>query len=165
MRLARLPARLAAFTYVELMMVLGILVVLLMLVSITIVPAINRVDTATLIQVLASDLFGQQQKSMQGELSSTDETTPFGIYFEPSAYVLFQGSSYQANHPDNFRVQLPAQVTFSAINVPNQTIVFARMTGEVSNYNSSQNTVTLSPVNGGMARVLQINRYGVVELY
>ena len=102
---------------------------------------------------------------MQGELSTTNESTPFGMYFQPASYVLFQGDTYQANHVDNFRVTLPEQLVFFEINVPNQTILFDRLSGDVRNYNSSQNTVTLSPVDGGVARVIQFNRYGVVEIY
>ena len=157
--------RLPGFSYVELMMVLGILVVLLTLVSMTIVPAITRADTNATSLVLASDLFSQQQKSMQGELSSTAETTTFGVYFQPTYYVLFQGTTYDSNHPDNFRVTLPPQLQFSSIQLPNQTVLYQRTTGDVVGYNASQNTVTLSPVDGATAKVLQINRYGVVEIY
>ena len=157
--------RLPGFTYIELMMVMGILVMLLTLVNITIVPAINRADTRSQANVLLADLFSQQQKSMQSELGSGGESTPFGIYFQPGYYVLFQGTSYVADQLDNYRVDVPDSLTFSAINLPDNTVMFSRITGEVIGYNSSQNTVTLSPLNGGVARVIQLNRYGVVELY
>jgi type II secretory pathway pseudopilin PulG len=161
MRTLRIPG----FSYVELMMVLGILMVLLMLVSMTIVPAITRADSNATALVLVSDLFSQQQKSMQGELSSSDETGAFGVYFQPTYYVLFQGATYNPNHPDNFRVNLPEQLTFSSIQVPNQIIQYQRIMGDVVGYNAGANTVTLSPINGDTAKVLQVNRYGVVEIY
>lgn len=165
MRLHVLPNKLRGFTYVELMIVLGILIALLALVSVTIVPALTRSNVGSHAQILVSDLFSQQQKSMQGEQSSSNETTPFGVYFQPEYYVLFQGSTYDANHPDNIVISLPATLSFSDIQVPNDTILFERLTGEVADYNPSENTVTLSPDAGGTASVLQVNRYGVVEMY
>jgi type II secretory pathway pseudopilin PulG len=155
---------LAAFTYVELMMAMGILMVLLALVSISIGPALGRSNTTELANTLISDLFSQQQKAMQGELSA-GQLKPTGVYFAADRYVLFSGESYVASASDNITIELPDSEEFSLIQLPNQSIIFATGSGTVRNYDNDQSVVTLAPTTGGTARSLQVNRYGIIELY
>lgn len=161
----RLPARLAAFTYVELMMVLGILGVLLSISILSIGPLISSTDVTAQVQVLLADVGSMQLKSMRREQGVVGQTTPFGIYFQAQEYVLFQGTVYNPSDSENIVIELPDDLTFSTISLPSSTILFERGSGDFTGYVPATSSVTLTQASSGASAVLQFNRYGIAELY
>lgn len=164
MKLLRLPARLPAFTYVELMMVLGILGVLLSISILSVGPLMSKTDMTAFSQVLVADAVSMQLKSMRREPGASGQTTPFGVYFEPEQYVLFQGDSYNAADPENIVVPLGDEVRFSTINLPANTVLFERGSGDVVNYDPLTSSVVLSQNSTGASIVVQFNRHGIIQL-
>ena len=102
---------------------------------------------------------------MQGELMGGDTVLSKGIHFEANRYVLFSGEQYVSTASTNIVVNLPAGLRFYAINLPDNAVIFEEGSGAVRGHDPARSSVTLAPVAGGTARTLQINRYGVVELY
>jgi len=164
MKLPNLPAATSAFTYVELMIVLGIVGVLLSLSVLSIRNLIPDTDVRSQAQTLLADTTSMQLKSMRREVGSAGQTTPFGIYFASDTYVLFQGSSYDVNGSDNVIVALPEGLTFSSISVPNNTLLFERGSGGIINYDANASSLVLSHVGSGKSIVAQFNAHGILEL-
>ena len=164
MSLLRLPARFAAFTYVELMMVLGILCVLLSLSVLSIGPLISKTNVVSQGQVLLADAASMQLKSMRREQGGTGQITPFGIHFETHKYVLFQGSTYNANDAENVVVPLPNDITFSSISLPSAVILFERGSGDFVGYAAATSSVVMTQSSSGTSVVIRFNRYGIPEL-
>lgn len=161
----RLPARMTAFTYVELMMVLGILGVLLSISILSIGPLIAKTNVTVPVQVLLADAASMQLKSMRREQGAAGQTTPFSIYFEAQKYVLFQGTVYNPSDPENIVIVLPDDLTFSTIALPSSTILFERGSGDFTEYAPGTSSVTMTQVSTGASAVVQFNRYGIAELY
>lgn len=159
-----LPTRLAAFTYVELMMVLGILVVLLSISVLSVGPLVSKTNLKAQAQVLLADAAATQLKSMQRKQGSTGQLTRFGIRFEQRKYVLFQGASYNAADPENIVINLPSDLIFSTISLPGGIILFERGSGDFVGYASGTSSVVITQASTGASVVIQFNRYGLAEL-
>jgi len=164
MHLTRLSARLSAFTYVELMMVLGILGVLLSISILSIGPLLSKTSVKEQSQILLADSSLTQLKSMRREQGGSGQTTPFGIYFEPGKYVLFQGAAYNAADPENIEVVLSEDLNFSSILLPSSIVQFTRGSGDVTAYNPAASSVIMTQVSTGTSVIVQYNRYGIAEL-
>ena len=105
----------------------------------------------------------QQIKAMIGDTGGRDSNSKYGIYFEPNRYVLFHGDSYDPLDTSNFNVDLSSSLTFSSIDVPSSSIIFYESSGEVYQFDSDANKVTLQGMTNGETKELIINRYGVIE--
>lgn len=159
-----LPKTLAAFTYIELLMVLGIIGILLSISVLSVGPVISRTTLEEQSQMLLTDVQSMQLKSMRRERGDAAQTTPFGIYFQSGGYVLFQGTVFDPNAAENVVVDLPEDYAFSTISVPSNSVVFERGSGAVTGYNPSTSTVVLTQISTGTSIVLQLNRNGVAEV-
>ena len=157
--------RLPGFTYVELMMVLGIMGVLLSLSILSVGPLIAKTTLKAQAQVLLADIASMQLKSMRREQGGDDRTTPFGIYFEAGKYVLFQGATYNPTDQENFEVLLSDDVRFSSILLPSSSILFERGSGTVVGYAAATSSVIMTQLSTGTSMVIQFNQNGIAELF
>lgn len=153
----------AGITYVEVMVGLAMFSLLLTLTTINFPNIIQRASMDATVVTTVSDIKDQQLKAMVGA-DNVDETfTSFGIHFQPDRYTLFRGSTY--NNPGNatnYVVMLGDPIQFQTINLPNSQIIFSVRNGEVQNFNSAQNSITLINTVSNQQKTIQFNRLGVV---
>ena len=145
-------------------MVLGILGVLLSISILSIGPLLSKTSVKEQSQILLADSSLTQLKSMRREQGGSGQTTPFGIYFEPGKYVLFQGAAYNAADPENIEVVLSEDLNFSSILLPSSIVQFTRGSGDVTAYNPAASSVIMTQVSTGTSVIVQYNRYGIAEL-
>ena len=159
MRVARIKN--GGFTLIEIVVVSVIFVTLLGVASLNLLNAKDTTSIENEINVLVNDIKSQQNQAMIGSTSG-DTPSEYGVYFESTQYTLFKGTFFSPNDPNNHTITLDPSLAFSSILFPSQILVFSRGGGEVASFNSSQNTVTVSNINGGESINLEINRFGII---
>lgn len=148
-------------TIVELLVVIGILSVLL---SIGIVSILNiRVITSnnTSTAVIASDLKTQQIKAMTGDTEGRGVPDNYGIKILSNQYVLFHGNTYSPSDTSNFPVPVDTGYTLSTT-FPNDTILFASQSGEISGFVQNNNTIKITNTVSSQSKTIQLNKYGTI---
>ncbi len=149
----------SGFTLIELLVTMGIFSILASLISINLIKPQTSASTDSQIQTLVADIKSQQLKSMQGGIGSTTSSQKHGIFISQDKYTLFSGNSFNPLDQNNYEVVLEGSLqlstTFSA-----STLLFEKMSGEVSNFSPGQNTITLTSQSGGPIRTITVNRYG-----
>lgn len=151
----------AGFTYIETMLVVGITIVLMGISSIILTQLVPHASVMTVAQTLASELRSQQLFAMMGR-DLQGGTTAFGVYFTPSSYVLFEGSTYNVADSNNIVINLESGLELISTLTSNQ-VVFSPRSGEVASYASGQDTITLRQVQSGETVTLLVNQLGVVR--
>lgn len=149
------------FTFIELVVVIGIIALLF---AIGVVSSINvRSFTVsnTSLNVFISDLKGQQIKAMVGDTEGRGEPDAYGIKLLDDSYILFHGLTYSATNTSNFSVSAPTGYSLSST-FSNDSIIFASGSGEIVDFSSNQNTITLTSDDTGQSKVLHLNQYGSI---
>lgn len=98
--------------------------------------------------------------TLSGRSIDGEQPSSYGIYLQPGYYVLFAGSSYNVTDPNNQRTDLPDGITFSQIQVPASSVVFTKVTGQVANFDPSQNFIELLDTNTQETRLITISMVG-----
>lgn len=111
---------------------------------------------------LIRDVREQQIRAMQGSVVTPGSVVDYSIRFEQDRYILYPGVVYDNGNIQNQVVMLDPTMQFSVIGVPDQTITFARGSGEVRGFSSGSDTVVLTDTGLGSAVDLRINAAGVV---
>lgn len=150
------------FTLIELMIVLGISSILFGFVVFNLVRFQNTSSQQSNTDSLISDIRTQQQKAMEGITDGRPDSDDYGVYFQTNNYILFYGSVYNPVDPDNFQVDLPADLEFQSTTLPNNSIIFTRRSGEMPGFVVGQDSFTIRAVNIERDIVVTINRYGVI---
>lgn len=90
-----------------------------------------RMDLRTQVGIFASYL-----REMQTDAASGKGSTGAGIHLEADRYVLFHGSSYDANDSANFVVELPGSLQIENVSLigGGTTILFTGPLGETAEY-------------------------------
>ena len=126
-----------------------------------------RVQSNTSAQInldkLISDIKTQQGKAMTGATEGRITSDNYGIYFQPNQYVLFHGAVYSPNEPSNFTVDLPDDLEIQSTTLPDNTLIFSQLSGEMIGFSETENTITIRSVNTGEQTSVTLNRYGVIE--
>lgn len=151
------------FTLIELILSMAIFAILSGFVVITLIRPQTQASVVTTTTTMVSELRQQQIKAMVGETENASTAQTFGIYFEPNAYILFRGSTYSAGDTNNFRIPLDTNLTV-VTTFPSSQIIFSKRSGEIQNFVSGQNTITLTNSAGGEQKTITINRYGVADV-
>ena len=99
---------------------------------------------------------------MTGTIENGKVQNGYGLRFELTRYILFRGASYNASDTTNAVVPLDSRVTFSTISFPNGSIVFASKSGEIVGYASASSSLTVSQLDSGEVKTLQLNHYGII---
>jgi prepilin-type N-terminal cleavage/methylation domain-containing protein len=149
------------FVLIELIVVLALFGALLGMTSINLLGAKNTATLSATVDGVVSDLGSQQTKAMTSTTAGAG-AAPYGVRFESNRYILFRGAQYNASDLSNSSVGLDARTTFSVINVPNASVVFASRSGEIIGFNPSQASVTVYQQNSLASKTIHINQYGIV---
>ena len=151
----------SGFTIIEIIVVLGILATLTGIGFISVVNIQRRVPLSATASIMMGDLRGQQTKAMAGDTQGADAGGSYGIYFQPDAYVLFKGSSYNPADTTNAVTPLPTHITVHTT-FPGSSVVFAGGSGDVVGFAEGSSSVTLTQNLSGELKTLMLNRYGAV---
>lgn len=146
-----------AFTIIEVLVVMGIMVVILSISYVSLIKPQVSVTTESQTLTLLNDLKSTQLKAM------TSDNNSYGVYFNNNSYTIFEGTSYNASLPSNITYNLNSSVEFTSVNLPSNQIVFNALNGEVLNYSSSQNSFNLTH-NNGASYSFSFNSLGVFNV-
>lgn len=153
------------FTLVELIIVMTIFAIVAGLITTNLIRPQTSASVDATVNILASDLKAQQIKSMIGDTNTMPTAQSFGIYFENNKYTLFTGSSYNPLDTNNFTVNLDANITLTNFPLPpSNPIIFSRRSGEVLNFISGQNTLTIQNIETGDQKILTLNHPGSLSV-
>ncbi len=150
----------AGFSLIETGIVVAVFSVLIGIATINLLGSKQKANVAGTVTLVVSDIKQQQTKAMTLTTQS-GVTADYGIYFTPENYVLFKGT-YSPDDANNFVVAYGENITASVSALPTNTILFSRQTGEVSNFDSSKNTLQLINSVTNEKKTIRINRYGVI---
>lgn len=155
---------LSGFSLTELLIVLTVVGVLFSLTGINLLGAYSKNTLNTTISTIQADIKQQQLKAMVGDTEGQSSANDYGIYFPPDglSYILFQGSSYSESNPTNFSLKLNGDLQFSSIQLQNSLIIFAKNSGEFSNYINNFDYLTLRNVNTDETKTIRINQMGTI---
>lgn len=149
------------FTLIEMIVIMALVVALTGFITLNVVSSQRRASLIQVSEILASDMHNQQAKAMTGDAVGGVVPTGYGIHFESNKYVLFTGSSYNALETTNTVIPVTSPASFSAIGFPNNMVVFLARSGDIANYVSGSDYVTLSEGTSGQTKTIHLNRYGV----
>ena len=107
------------------------------------------------------DLRQQQYSAMVGEVQAAGVYTDYSIRFESNQYILYPGSVYDSENPANIVVPLEPTVEFSSIGFANDTITFARLSGEIRNFVQADSTITLRDTQTNEQTIITFNTHGI----
>jgi hypothetical protein len=153
----------AGFTIVEVMLTLGIITTLTTLSLIALVRPQTSGSISTTNTKIVADIKNQQLKAMTGATDGDSQSHSFGIYFENNRYILFRGLNYSPSDTNNFVVNLDSDLIFSSVNLPSNSIVFAKRSGEVVNFNQATSSFVLSSSLDSQQISIRINGYGAIN--
>ncbi len=152
----------SAFTFIELLIVIGVIGILLTFVSFNSFASRHRINLDNTINLLITELKNQQNKAMTGNRENRPTYDAYGIYFSTDRYILFHGPMFKADDSDNYVINLDPGLNFSVINLPDSQIIFTSFSGEIANFNPAQASVTIVNQTTGQQKTIILNRYGVV---
>lgn len=144
------------FTFIELVIVMGIMVILMMIASVNFYPIKQKTSLSTAVKSLITDIKEQQLKSMSGE-------TTQGVFFEADKkkYIVFKGLTYELSNTTNFSIPLGDQIVISEIDFSGSQLIFAPGSGEISNFLPGNKIVLLNTVSGEQKTII-FNKYGTI---
>ncbi|MEK7533297.1 MAG: type II secretion system protein [Patescibacteria group bacterium] len=150
------------FTLVELVVVVMIISTMFVLTTQSLFSGSRSASLDQLSTGLIRDVREQQIRAMQGSVVTLGSVVDYSIRFEQDRYILYPGMVYDSGNVQNQVVLLGPTMQFSVIGVPDQTITFARGSGEVRGFSSGSDTVVLTDTGLGDAVDIRINAAGVV---
>lgn len=152
-----------SFTLIELVIIMAIIALLSGLATVSLLNIYKTNSLTANLDVLLVDIRSQQLKAMMEDTDGAPASIPYGIYFEPSRYILFRGSSYLPGDPFNFSVLLNTDLNFVNINLPASSLIFTPLAGELSAFVNGLDTVTLKDTQGSEEKTIKVNRFGVIN--
>ena len=150
------------FVFIELIVVASIIATLLGIVYVRSTDIERRAPLTSSVDTVIADLGGQQTKAMVGESNGSGIVANYGIHFETNTYSLFTGASFNSADTTNAVFTLPTNITVNHTTLLNNTVNFAKGSGEVAGYTEGANTVTLRQGLSAEEKTITINRYGIV---
>ena len=151
-----------AFVLIEVVIVFGMLAVITLLTTINVFGSNRSASLSGAVNALVADIKTQQMKAMTGSQSSGVTPLGYGVHFDTTGYTLFNGLIYSAADTSNSRVTNDTKLTFSTIDLPNNSIVFSSRSGDFVGYSQDANTITITHSDSGSSKTLQLNSYGIV---
>ena len=148
-------------SFIEVIIVIGVLLTLIGMASISFLPFRSKSALDTAITTLMADLRSQQIKAMTGDTEGRSACVNYGFYFGNSSYTLFHGTSFNSNDTSNFTVSLDGEIQIQST-FPSTQIIFSIKNGEVISFSQGQNSITLRDTIAQDSKTININRYGVI---
>lgn len=149
------------FTLVEVLIIMGILAILFTISSLNLSNTVPQSALSNATELLVADLKQQQLSALTGNTEGQDNSSNYGIYFTADKYILFRGSVYDANEASNFDINLDNISTSTTAS--GSVIIFQKNSGEILNFQTSNNTITLTHNDIGHSKTITINKYGIIE--
>lgn len=149
-------------TLLELITVVGVFSILFGIIGFSLFGSVASSSIQTSVTTLVADIKGQQVKAMSLETGGAAQTKDYGLYFSQNSYTLFTGSNYLEGDNENFVIPLGNNVEFFSVSIPNRTLVFTKLTGEVAGFVADQNTIILKNTQNNQTKTIQINKLGVI---
>lgn len=113
--------RLSAFTLVEMLVFLGILLIISGFAVVLSLPQLAAIKGEGSVKELSSAIFTQQQSAFSGLSGKA-----YGIRFNTNSYDLFVGESWAARESsENFTITTGGEITAISLNNGSSEIVFA----------------------------------------
>ncbi len=153
----------SGFTLPELIIVLAIFSLLLTFAGVNLFRSQQQATLQSEVSTLVSDIRSQQFNAMSVDVGSGSSPVSYSIYFSENEYVLFQGTTYIPGDSSNFTVEIGESSLFENITFPNQTLSFLPVSGEVRDYTSLTNEITIRNIANDEVKKLIVNEYGVVK--
>jgi len=141
------------YTFIELLVSMGILMVLFALTTVNISPLPSNTLQSTNLDTLLADIRSQQTLSMSND-------SPYGVHLESGSYTLFKGGSFVQGLISNTIINLDSGITLSNITFPGGVIIFSAGSGDVVGYTTGQDGFTLGSSVTNKSSVIKINKYG-----
>jgi type II secretory pathway pseudopilin PulG len=163
MKHASPPLR-SGFTLVEVVVVGAMMFTLFLLATQTLFRGQRSASLTEVASQFVRDARQSQVQAMHGVMPASGAVVDRSIRFEQSRYILFPGTAYLADSEENRTVELGPTMTFSSIGVPDNTVTFARGSGEIRNYSHDARSIVLTDTALGTSYVITFNQYGVVFL-
>jgi prepilin-type N-terminal cleavage/methylation domain-containing protein len=151
----------AGFTLIELLIVMALMGILVSFVIVNVSGAQRSTSVITSEDSFISDMKLQQAKAMNTYSSPSGVIADYGVYIQPTKYVLFQGTTYNPANAENITIDIDTNLQLTTT-FPSSTVVFSRMTGEIVNYGDGSNTISIRNTVGNETRTISLNRLGVV---
>jgi len=146
---------LKAFTVVELLVVMGIILLLYTISTLSWGKFQNEGNLDETAIQIKSFITQARMQSVNGIKT--------GVYFQNNMFVLYYTDSYVAGDPKNVESLLPKEQTIVNINLPASSVTFNKITGYVINFSVPENLILKEP-GTGKQRVITINKLGLVEI-
>ena len=144
------------FTIIELLVVIGIGVIILSTTSVLLLSGQRKVTKISFQEQMLSDIKSVQINAMTGQNGGGAK----GVYFGEDSYTLFSGTSHDSQDPGNFVIDIGQSIQLETT-FPGSVIVFLGISGEIANYNSNFNTLTIVDKTDNSSQVISFNKYGV----
>jgi len=93
---------------------------------------------------------------------SSKNDSSYGVHFEQDTTVLFKGTTYVSDDPNNKISQIDKKVVISEINLNGggNNVIFQRLTGKTNYYGTIKISLISNPLN---FKIVSIYQTGVVE--
>lgn len=153
---------LKGFALIELLVVIGILSILFSISTISLFTVRDRTSLNTAVATFINDLKSQQIKAMVGDTQGRLTHDSYGVHIESNKYVLFHGPVYSVSDSDNFTISLSADLAFTNVLFPQSQIIFTSVSGDLANFTTGANRLTIQNINDNNAKTIEINKYGVI---
>lgn len=113
-------------------------------------------NTALLLQ---TSLYNARYRAMAGQ-----DDLNWGVFFSQDQYILFKGNNFNPQDSNNQTYSLTNLLEFNEINVPNSSIIFGKINGEVVNYQEALNEIVLREKQTGREVIVSVTKIGKVEI-
>lgn len=149
------------FTIIEMIIVMGVAIILLGLTLSSSITFRTSTLTDTTIATFIADLRNQQIKAMVGDTEGRGNPDSYGIHISPTKYTLFHGNTYSPTDPSNFDVPIDSKINLTTL-FPNSIIAFTINSGEITNFTTGSDTVTIKETVNNNQKVIKLNKLGSV---
>jgi prepilin-type N-terminal cleavage/methylation domain-containing protein len=160
-----------AFTLIELLVVVSIVGILSTIAYVSFTKLQTSTETQTTIDKLVASIKAQRLYAMLGNSTTRTKAMPQGIYFEQGSgnYVLFsceelQSCSYIPYQSSNVIETLDKSLFFASTSFPGNEIVFAPLSGEVANVQTSSNSIVIENIIDHTTKTIHISLVGSLEV-
>ncbi|OGF99725.1 hypothetical protein A2Y99_02015 [Candidatus Gottesmanbacteria bacterium RBG_13_37_7] len=152
----------SGLTLVELIITMAVFGILYGVVTVNLMGIKRQASLNSSLTTLISDIKNQQLKAMSADTEGRSTNDSYGLYFASDRYILFHGVTYNPSETSNFSVSLGDGMEFSTINLPTNSIVFTKGSGEISNFLIGSNTLTLTNTQNNEVKTITINQLGTI---
>lgn len=156
----------SGFTLIEVLLVIGLLTLLLSLGIVSFGQTNTRLRLESSTSQIVSLLTEARTKAMITDTEGQPTSSVYGVHFEADKSILFRGSSFDSQNPNNFVI--PADKVTILPNLPCgvptdcHNVIFTRVSGEVIGFDPVLNWLCLT--SGSSSTKLAINFLGVVDV-